>query len=237
MAEVVSCSLCGHPTRKHGSGGCSMGGRHDTCWCTETPESIAASAPVDLGPVDFRLPPPRPGDEDLVPDPDPHNEDLVDERGDAEKTFDVEQAAAEGADARAEEAAVATELSESSTVEELLAATDRLDHPRIAKQAQRVRQDVEVLRELVEGHEKRTKAEADVAEARRLLAEAEANLRQTVGIQPGRTKAASRGERAAELRRIREWASGQGMEVADRGQLSRAVLDAYAAAHPEVADG
>lgn len=51
MAELLlACPVCGHPARKHDGSGCTLGGRHDGCWCSETPEDInppaAAAEPV-----------------------------------------------------------------------------------------------------------------------------------------------------------------------------------------------
>ena len=69
MAEpLISCPVCGHPTRKHNASGCTIGDRFDGCWCSETPEDInpPAPEPVPAGPVEFKLPPAKPGDEDLV---------------------------------------------------------------------------------------------------------------------------------------------------------------------------
>lgn len=81
-------------------------------------------------------------------------------------------------------------------------------------------------------------AEACVAEARQALEQAEQGLRAVkagprtttaaVAPTPIRTGTYSRDE----LTRIRTWARANGHPVADRGLPSKAVLDAYAAAHP-----
>jgi hypothetical protein len=44
-------------------------------------------------------------------------------------------------------------------------------------------------------------------------------------------RSASSGQRSGGSRAIRTWARGQGYEVNDRGQIPRAVRDAYRAAH------
>lgn len=82
MADrIVSCPMCRHPKRKHLPSGCTMVKDREQCWCDLSLNDIAADPAVDAGEL------------------------LVDERGEAEKTFDVEQAVAEGADVRAEELA------------------------------------------------------------------------------------------------------------------------------------
>lgn len=115
------------------------------------------------------------------------------------------------------------------SVESLLAAADRVGHPRLAKQAAKVRDAVAVLRELVEGHEKRAEAEEQVERLRRQLAEAEAKLRGVAGTGPARAMARAAAAGRPEARLVRAWARQQGIECPATGRVPYAVVEAYEA--------
>ncbi|RSS85787.1 hypothetical protein EF919_37690 [Streptomyces sp. WAC02707] len=112
----------------------------------------------------------------------------------------------------------------------------------VRKRAARITADLTELSERLEGEAAQREAEEKVAKARAALEQAEKDLKAVktgtrattataaaVAPTPIRTGTTySRDELAA----IRTWARAHGHPVADRGLPSRAVLDAYAAAHP-----
>lgn len=48
----MSCPVCGHPTRKHDDGGCTLGHSGEACFCIMAPEEINPPDPQQVDPVD-----------------------------------------------------------------------------------------------------------------------------------------------------------------------------------------
>jgi hypothetical protein len=105
------------------------------------------------------------------------------------------------------------------SLERLLAAA--LDHrtPRVRALANRVRTQLQVLRDLIDREEKAAAAQAEVDALKAKLAEAQAKLppRAVVGKRPDRTENTA----------IREWAAANGHVVAPTGRIPETVRRAY----------
>jgi nucleoid-associated protein Lsr2 len=57
------------------------------------------------------------------------------------------------------------------------------------------------------------------------------HARKVRGSRDGRRRSSRSGSGEADLTTIREWARGQGLNVSDRGRISKEIRDAYAAGH------
>lgn len=99
-----------------------------------------------------------------------------------------------------------------------IGALSRCDDPAVAKDVTRAREALERLEDNLTVAEKRRAAEADLAEAKRKVAEAEARLRQLKGARPS-------------PKDIRAWCASQGIACSPRGGIPADVRARYDAAH------
>lgn len=105
-------------------------------------------------------------------------------------------------------------------LEELLAAGLKTDVPRIQRLAEKVTVLVDELAQLVDEHETKAAARARVAELEEQLAKARADAGMAVPAKRAAT-------REVDSEAVRKWAREAGLDIAPRGRVPQAVVDAY----------
>lgn len=105
-------------------------------------------------------------------------------------------------------------------LQELLAAAVEHEVPKIRTLAQKVSVLVDDLAQLVDEHDRKAAARAQVAELEELLAKARA----AAGMAVPAKRAATR---EVDSEAVRKWARETGLDIAPRGRVPQTVIDAY----------
>ena len=121
-------------------------------------------------------------------------------------------------------------------IDELIADGLNSTSARVRKTAERADLAVTQLRELLSTDKARQAAEAEVARLKQQLEEAQARLRSGDFTASSAPRQSNRGgvpsKPGIDRGLVREWAMAQGIPVAERGNISREVIEQYLEAHP-----